>query len=431
MRLTSLTTRLSAIALLCLAPLAEASGITPVMRTFSSGYLVPGGIAVDSAQNIYIAGITSVPLYSPLVGGMYDAYVTRYTPTGSQVWVSQSAISNVDSEVTASLVLDPTEGLYLLLKTYVFGSNGAYSHAEHFLAHLDVNGTLLWKRPVSLGDPGAEAYKLLAAGPGEFYLVGYTLTPPGGVVVDENVGYSDVFVARIGEDGGLLSYTPQRTPRFDYPYNATATPFGVVVVGVDCESYACNDADGFVMKWTSMGNLEWLTRIQSVEYDEASDVAVDGMGRVLVSGFTRSNIFDAGFVKQQVGDADAALWVFDSLGGLTWSDQFGTLSDDFATSVAVDATGNVYLGGHSTASVNGTPNAGAADWFIAKYSGAALSGTSAPLWSVMGGTADYDYTHKLVVSNGVLTLNGGDYSPTNYSVNDVFVLQTPAVRGGL
>ncbi|TVR97546.1 MAG: hypothetical protein EA416_00540, partial [Trueperaceae bacterium] len=61
--------------------------------------------------------------------------------------------------------------------------------------------------------------------------------------------------------------------------------------------------------------------------------------------------------------SDTITLTVDSLGVLRWTRQFGTSDEDFATGVATDADGNVYVAGSTAGELDG-PSAGGLDAFI-------------------------------------------------------------------
>ena len=173
--------------------------------------------------------------------------------------------------------------------------------------------------------------------------------------------------------------------------------------------------------------LQWGTYFGGGNHDWAYSVAVDGSGNVYVVGFTRSS---SGFPLQNPGggayyddshnggisDAFIARFSGSNL-GLVWSTYFGGGEDDWAYSVAVDGSGNVYVVGR-TLSSSGFPlqnpgggayydntHNGGDDIFIAKFSGATLG----LVWSTYFGGSGGDYTftdRAIVASDGFVAVAG-------------------------
>jgi len=125
-----------------------------------------------------------------------------------------------------------------------------------------------------------------------------------------------------------------------------------------------SSGDAFVAKFTSAGALTWATYLGGSSDDGASAVTLDKAGNVYVTGFTLSTNFPgasggyqghfggtAGTFINQNGyvvwwnTGDAFVAKLDANGQNLASTYLGGSLDDGATSIALDATGNVWIGG--------------------------------------------------------------------------------------
>jgi hypothetical protein len=124
--------------------------------------------------------------------------------------------------------------------------------------------------------------------------------------------------------------------------------------------------DSFVTKFDAAGSELWTRQAQPFANDAALSLAVDASGAVFVAGRTDAPI-SAGL--SHGGGSDAYLMKLDASGALAWSKQFGGAGDDAATALAVDGGGNVFVaaqsGGHAV---------------VRKYADEAASQT--PAWEV-------------------------------------------------
>src|SRR5262249_49160060 len=123
--------------------------------------------------------------------------------------------------------------------------------------------------------------------------------------------------------------------------------------------------DAFVAKLSSSGQLVYSTYFGGSADDWAMAIAVDSSGNAYITGASTSvnfpttvNAFQkglkgiggnqefAGFGQGPIfalGDAFAAK--FDGNGKIVWSTLLGGSKDEIGTSIAVDKSGNVYIGG--------------------------------------------------------------------------------------
>lgn len=175
------------------------------------------------------------------------------------------------------------------------------------------------------------------------------------------------------------------------------TPFGGTHLG---------GSDAFVAAYASDGDLLWGRQFGTVEFDEATVVAVRDDGDVIVVGFTQGTL-----AAPAVGAQDVfALRLAAADGATVWSRQFGTTGDDWPLAVALAADGDVYVGGWTSGSFPTFALSGPSDAFLAR-----LDGDAGTLEDVeqFGGTS-IDQVHAVAVLPGgdlVVGGNTGDVMP--------------------
>jgi len=214
--------------------------------------------------------------------------------------------------------------------------------------------------------------------------------------------------------------------------SATGFPLADPGGGAYYDNTHNGDHDAFIAKFSGSNlSLVWSTYFGGDDYEQAWSVAVDGSGNVFVVGYTRST---SGFPLADPGggayydntynggahDAFTAKFSGSNL-RLVWSTYFGGSDRDYAYSVAVDGSGNVFVVGY-TQSTSGFPLAdpgggayfdnsynGGDDAFIAKFSGSNLS----LLWSTYYGGSYLDYPwgdRGIVVGAGFIAVGFGTAS---------------------
>ncbi len=108
-------------------------------------------------------------------------------------------------------------------------------------------------------------------------------------------------------------------------------------------------------------SLKWVRQLGTASnFDQSTDIAVDALGNSYVVGHTPGLLAgdNAGFI-------DGFLAKYSASGSLQWIQEIETPSNDYVNAVAVDAAGNIYIGG-ATQGLGVNVN----DAFIAKYDGA-------------------------------------------------------------
>jgi hypothetical protein len=114
------------------------------------------------------------------------------------------------------------------------------------------------------------------------------------------------------------------------------------------------DADAFVAKFDSCGNLFWSTLLGSSFYDAAEKIICDSAGSIFICGSTLGSDFPVtagAWQNSSGGSFDSFLAKINSSGNLLWCTYFGMSGADFAYDLAEDKNGNIYIGG-STNSAN-------------------------------------------------------------------------------
>jgi hypothetical protein len=347
-------------------------------------------VAVDRSGNVFVVGYTGSTSSFPLADPGGGAYFDNTHNGGDDAFIAKFSGSN----------------LSLLWSTYFGG--GDYEQA--LSVAVDRSGNVF-----VVGYTGSTS--------------GFPLVDPGGGAYYDNTqnGIADAFIAKFsGSNLSLMWSTYFGGSDRDYATSVAVDGSGnVFVVGwtgsisgfplVDPGGGAYFDntqngiSDAFIAKFSGSNlSLVWSTYFGGSDYDEAHSVAVDGSGNVFVVGQIRSAsgfpLVDPGggayFDNTLGGSRDAFIAKFS--GGnlsLLWSTYFGGSGLDYATSVAVDGSGNVFVVGN-TYSSSGFPLAdpgggayfdntldGSRDAFIAKFWGGNLT----LLWSTYYGGSDQDY----------------------------------------
>jgi hypothetical protein len=141
-----------------------------------------------------------------------------------------------------------------------------------------------------------------------------------------------------GPAGGQLKARDFGTAVFDAGEGIAANATGVYVVGrTDGNLDGSNkgSGDAFVRKYD--GGAVWAQQFGTRFEDKATDVVVDGAGNSYVLGTTDGAL---GF---KVGADDIFLRKYNPGGGVLWTRQFGTATNDTPFDLALDAGGNVFV----------------------------------------------------------------------------------------
>ena len=363
-------------------------------------------IALDSAGNIYVAGITasaSFPLtagFAPLrtFSGDTDAFVAKLNPQGTAL-VYATYLGGSDQDTAMAVTVDGQGNAYVTGGTNSkdfpvtsaafqprFGGTGGSSlppfsrpAGDGFVAKLGPSGTLVYSS--YLGGTGMDQGYGIAVDPsGAAFVVGATSSPDfpvtPGVVQAARHGYPDIFVARINPAGSSLLYsTYLGGSRENYGLALGLDSSGnTYVTGLTSsddfpvtsgafQNRRTGGATGFVAKLNNTGGaLAYSTYLGGNNNTYAYALAVDGSGSAYVTGATNSTDFPI--------TPGAYQWRAKHLGGvqggdvfvtrlapsgnaLVFSSVFGSNGPDFGRAIALDPTGDVYVTGSAAPYANG------------------------------------------------------------------------------
>jgi hypothetical protein len=239
---------------------------------------------------------------------------------------------------------------------------------------------------------------------GYAYITGSTSSADFPVTSGTYQGNQDVFVTKLNPTGTGLIYstfmggTSQDTGRgiaIDNAGNAyvtgttSSTNFPVTVNQFTVGQHA------FVLKLGATGNIVYSTALVGSGVDSGGAVAIDASGSAYVAGYTNSANFPvtAGSYKTTPGGGgDAFVAKLSSTGQISYATYLGGSANDNALAIAVDASGNAFVGGITGSSnFSTTPGAysttfagGIQDAFVVKLN---PSGSSLVYSTYLGGSS--------------------------------------------
>jgi uncharacterized delta-60 repeat protein len=223
--------------------------------------------------------------------------------------------------------------------TYVTGSSkGSGTLADIVTLKYGPQGEVLWTKRYNGSGKGNDAAWAIA------------LDGLGNVCVSG----SSYGSAKTGHDFITLKYDTNGNLLWEKSYNGPgngddrATAIAVDAAGnvyVTGESYGVGSGyDYATLKYDTNGNLLWKMRYNGSANgdDGATAIAVDAAGNVYVTGFSSGN---DGYYPYD----DYATLKYDPSGTLLWQRRYNGPGNfwDWATAIAVDAAGNVYVTGYS------------------------------------------------------------------------------------
>ncbi len=319
----------------------NAAGNTLLYSTYLGGTNYETGtvIAVDGSGNAYVAGDTqsaNFPVLTPVqssLGGATDAFVAKFTPAGSLAF--STFLGGAANEHAGGIAVDTSGNVYV--------AGGTYS------TNFPVVGAI---QSANAGSQDAFVTKLSASGNQILYSTylggGGTATPEqaNGVVVDSSGN----------------AYVTGVTNSANFP--VTAGTYQTLFNGV---------SDAFVARLNAAGSaLVFGAYLGGTGFDWATGIGIDSSGNAYVSGYTSSLDFPVvnGVQAAFGGLYDAFVTKISAAGDtLGFSTYYGGSGSDAANAIAVDANGNMFVGGQTTSlnlplagAIQSSNNGGSVGW---------------------------------------------------------------------
>ena len=180
-----------------------------------------------------------------------------------------------------------------------------------------------------------------------------------------SAGAQDAFVAKFDPSGSLVYCTYFGGGADDYGNGIAVDSFGQAYVtgyttssdfpttpGAYQTAYRGGEGDAFVAKFNSSGSaLVYSTYLGGSGYDVATAIAVDPSGNAYVTGYNYLSDFPTtagAYQTANKGSLDVVIAKLNPSGsGLVYSTYLGGSGDDYGLGIAIDASGNAYVTGHS------------------------------------------------------------------------------------
>ena len=318
------------------------------------------GVAFDPDGRVVVVGATGGALAGPWAGAA-DGFVRAYDAAGTIAWQVQVGTDAWDE---ARAVAVAAAGRVIV----VGGTEGDLAGAnagrgDAFALAFAPDGVLVWSTQFG-SEAWDQAWAVAVADDGAVVMAGYT----AGALAGPLVGWSDAFVRRFDRDG-RVAWQEQ----FGGDGDAMATGIAVdgrgrVVVSGRSESRRADVAalawDGFVRVFAVDGRLLWHDRLEAGGWSATWGVATGEDDRFVVAGATSGVL-----AGPTLGAVDAYVRVYAAEGSVVWQDQFGGGDWDEALGVAFTPDGGVAVVGRSRA---GLAPEGWDRWmaFVRAYDGA-------------------------------------------------------------
>lgn len=396
-------------------------------------------LAVDGTGNIYLTGdFFQTADFDPDAGtanltsaALSDIFIAKYNASGNYLWANRIGAAGYDTG--SKLLLDGNGDMCLLgyfgsapdfdpgAGTAILTSAGDY---DCFFAKYDASGNYIWAR--GLGGTGRDfGVDFALDANNNFYITGefrntVDFDPNAGTIFLTSTGFTDIFIAKYNPSGNYIWATAIGGLQYDAGGCISVSSAGKISVGGKFEDYVDFDfgvsrtaasphGDIFITQFSATFAFEWVNHLvpfQSPGGSVCTGIARDAAGNVYAAGsFSGTTDFDPGpGTANIVGDQDIFIVKYGASGNYLWAKKIGSAQGtDYATSIAVDANGNIIITGVFEQTVDFDPGPGTAnltgvgrgDVFLAKYN---PSGNY--LWAIRMGDYEIDGGDAIALDAG-------------------------------
>ncbi|MBI3501011.1 MAG: T9SS type A sorting domain-containing protein [Bacteroidetes bacterium] len=392
---------------------ADANGNSYLVGSFQSDSVTFGSITLANANT-----------------GSADIFLAKYDASGNVLWAKRAG--GIGNDAGFSVTNDTSGNVYITgyfaSTSITFGST-TLPNSGIFIVKYDASGNVIWAK---CRDGGSLAYSggnsIVINGNGDVYVTGgfsaSTLTFGSTTLI--NAGLTNIFIVKydtlgnvlwaksaggMDTDEGLSIATDANSNAYvtGYFYSSSFT-FGSTTL----TNVYYGQTDIFIVKYDSSGNVIWAKSAGGTQGDRGNGIATDASGDVYATGIVISDSIT--FDSITLYNSGVFVVKYDPSGNVLWAEGYAGLAGGSGTSIATDASSNVYVAGAfgsdsivfgSTTLTNADPFT-TVDIFIAKFDalGNALWAKSA------GGSSNDGATSVTSDVNGNVFVAGLFQSPT-------------------
>ncbi|HEU4596905.1 MAG TPA: SBBP repeat-containing protein, partial [Pyrinomonadaceae bacterium] len=353
------------------------------------------GIAVDSAGNAYVTGVTNSTNF-PTANALQatkgsngdDAFVTKLNAAGSALVYSTYLGGGDSAEFGQAITVDSDGNAYVTGNTFsndfptvnpIQATEGGGS-TDAFLSKINATGSALVYSTYLGGSDNDSGEGIKVDSAGNAYVGGDTASPNFPTlspIQAVNGGGGDAFVLKVNAAGSALVYSTYlggsaREACEDLALDSSGNAY--VTGDTESTNFPTANAfqsanggtslfqDAFVTKLNAAGSaLVYSTYLGGAGGEIGFGIAIDSGGNAYIAGATASNTtFPTAnaFQCARAGGADVFVTKLNAAGSaLVYSTYLGGAAGDEARGVALDSSGNAYVAGRTSSTDYPTLNA--------------------------------------------------------------------------
>jgi len=296
----------------------------------------------DIAGNAYVAGGNYIPAEHGL--SEETGFVAKYNSIGVLQWQKDLSDAKLYPTINAAqnLLVAGVDSVNCFIKTY------------------DTSGTLLNNQILFSRKKGLPS-GLGTDALGNHYISGIfwdTLAIETTTLIG-SAGSGNFFLAKFNSSRNLVWARNSTTGSLtkgclfvDAAGNSYAGGEYLSLLTIGGSTILANAWDGFILKHNSSGLLQWVYNVSGPQQEYISAISTDPSGNVYCTGYFDKQISIGSTTLQVDGFwQDIFFAKFTASGSPVWAKQIGGFSEDYSHSIALNSSGNIFLGGSYSTSV--------------------------------------------------------------------------------
>ena len=284
---------------------------------------IANGIAVDTLNNVFIAGETRSGSAS-----LRDFFVAKYDTDGNIQWQKRLKGAGSDFDAAKHIAVDNLGNAYAV--GYVVDSRNSI-----FIVKYNTDGNLQWQHELTSSSLKTEQGLEIAVDVlGNAYISGYA--------EGDTSSYTETIIAKYDTDGNIQWQRKlYGTGGNDRGHGIAVDTSGNVYVGSENSR---SDIGIVIAKYDTDGNIQWQRTLRGLNSgtDSPSALTADGAGNVYIAAkyYARTSSIYSGKNEYLIAK-------YDTNGNLQWYRMLYGRYNDVVAGIALDKFGNICIAGYS------------------------------------------------------------------------------------